>query len=179
MVDEFKFTRAGIIGNVECSPVRQVLILEAATLMDFNLPAGSLRENIIVDHQINDLRSGTVLQIGEAAIRLTFHCEPCAKIKNIVNLRMIEHRRGYLGQFLNSGSIRVGDSVTNTGIHHTPIAYRAKERLRDYLEAATTEVSTSELLNGCGLATGYARALPRILREFPFELARLVKYRKL
>lgn len=42
---------------------------------------GDFRENVVVDlDDLNALPSGTELQIGTAAVRLTLHCEPCSRV---------------------------------------------------------------------------------------------------
>ena len=102
----------GIVGNVPCLPLRQVLLLPSSTLADFSLEPGDLRENVVIDGiNLHDLQSGTILKVGEVKIHLTFHCEPCKVISDKVNLRAIKHQRGVLGRFITIGSVRIGDSV--------------------------------------------------------------------
>lgn len=59
-----------------------------------NSVPGDLRENIMVDcDDLYDLPSGTVVKIGQALLRLTFHCEPCRKILKLIDFDRIEQRR--------------------------------------------------------------------------------------
>lgn len=79
----------GVRGDVSsdyCSP-RQILIIDKANIDHYSIAPGELRENIVVD-----LADGASLQPGAkltwangAAIRLTFYCEPCNRIKHLVD----------------------------------------------------------------------------------------------
>jgi hypothetical protein len=70
----------GIAGSVPCAPFRQALIASRSVTAELGLNPGDLRENIVVDcDDLYDLPSGTVVKIGQALVRLTFHCEPCRK----------------------------------------------------------------------------------------------------
>jgi hypothetical protein len=77
------------------------------------------------------------------------------------------HRRGVLGKFLNDGVIERGDDVSLTGRNEEHIPYESKERIAWFLAKRTQPISTSELLFEVGLPSGYARALPAILRKLP------------
>jgi|SRR5262245_59145094 len=114
----------GIRGNVTCAPFRQVLITSQSITADCRLRAGDLRENIVVScDRLYDLPSGTVVRIGRAMIRLTFHCEPCKNILRLIDFHRIEHKRGYLGSFLDVGAISVGDEFAITDMQMEPIPY--------------------------------------------------------
>ena len=158
----------GIIGNIPCLPLRQVLIIPSLTLDKFSLDLGDLRENIVVDFdQLHDLPSGQVIQVGSATIQLTFHCEPCRVIAPKVNIKSIQHQRGYLAKILKEGVVNVGDSfiiMTEVG---EKIPYDLKERLAWYLTKQDKSVTTDILLRDIGLSQTYARALPSLLRHIP------------
>jgi hypothetical protein len=167
-VSELHFSTKGITRNVLTSPLRHVLILPKSISNEFNLNPGDLKENLVVDYpELHDLPSGTVVQIGQAQIRLTFHCEPCSRIKDKVNLKSIQHKRGYLGQFLNAGVIYIGDPIENLGGLHEPIAYAAKDRVRAYLMTRVKPIPVTELLFECGLSMPYARAVPAMIKDLP------------
>ena len=104
-VGSLDYGPGGIRGNVACAPFRQVLIASQSVTAACGLQPGDLRENIVVDFDaLYELRSGTVVQIGPALVRLTFHCEPCKKILSLVPFDRIVHKRGVLGSFLNAGT---------------------------------------------------------------------------
>lgn len=176
-VHKLRFSRAGIDGNLPCSPLRQILILPLSTLDEFALQPGSLRENVVVDYaRLHELESGTELSIGAARIRLTFHCEPCGRVADKARASALLHKRGYLGLFLNAGEIRLSDTVESLGVQHEPVPYSTKDRIRWALERRSEPVTAAKLLFDCGVPVGYARALPRYLTSFPPALAALVRF---
>ncbi|MBJ7401904.1 MAG: hypothetical protein JHD07_00755 [Bradyrhizobium sp.] len=90
----------------------------------------NLRENVVLDFDaLYDLPPGTVVRIGDALVRLTFHCEPCKRIANLVDLKSILHRRGVFRTFLNSGCIHVGDSSAVTEHKLQAISYAIGEHI--------------------------------------------------
>jgi hypothetical protein len=177
-VDQFNFDTNGIRGNVPCLPLRQVLLLPRSTLERFSLKAGYLKENVVVDdNYLHKITSGSVIRVGEARIRLTFHCEPCKVISDKVNLRQIAHQRGVLGCFLNQGCIRRGDSVSIEGQLFEPIPYELADRVRWYLDKKEKPVDSLQLLHDIGLSKSYARAIPAWLKKLPKVYTDLVVFR--
>lgn len=85
--EEVTLNEQGIIGDKARNKLRQVLILPYKTINEFSTTPGELGENIILSEStsfdIHALPSGTVLNINNVKLRLTFHCEPCSKIKHI------------------------------------------------------------------------------------------------
>jgi len=165
-VSEFGFSPQGIAAGVRCSPLRQVLITSRAVTEECGLSRGDLRQNIEIDvDHLYDLPSGTVIRIGEALIRLTFHCEPCKKILHLVALDRILHKRGYLGCFLNSGTIAVGDAFTVTEQKLESIPYAVKDRIKWFFGKQNAALAAIDLVHGLGLPSSYARAIPRIFAK--------------
>jgi len=103
----------GLAASRKCHPWRQVLLLPTSTLTELDLKPSELRENILISEDIHRLQSGTVIEVGDVEIRLTFHCEPCKKLKALVSPNKLLNKRGYLGQVISGGTIRVGDSMVN------------------------------------------------------------------
>ena len=165
-VKAFGVAPNGIEGQVYCQPLRQVLIVSTQLLTEFNLNAGDLRENIVLDGlDLHKLESGTVIQIGSVRIRLTFHCEPCRKIANIVSLRKITHKRGVLGSFLNNGIIKVGNPVLVSDKRFDAIPYRIADRIKWYLDKQDKPVPVSKLAFDIGLSNSYCRTTPNPRQE--------------
>jgi len=134
VVSRLAFTPNGISGGVRCPPLRQVLITSRAVTRELGLAAGDLRENIVVDLDgLYDLPSGSVVRLGEALIRLTFHCEPDRATRRLVAFETALNKRGFLGCFLNRGMITVGDAVAVTDQWHEPIPYATKDHIRRFL----------------------------------------------
>ncbi|MFN7160334.1 MAG: MOSC domain-containing protein [Candidatus Gracilibacteria bacterium] len=168
-----------IVGNVECSTLRQILILPSETIHDFSLQPGDLKENIIIEgYDIHSLPSGTVLQIGDVKVRLTIHCEPCYVIKDKVNIGSIMHRRGVLGTLLNEGSIQIGDEVQIGGAEFEPIPYDIPERIRWFLSTYQGDIYSTDLMKEIGLSASYCRALPNYMRKLSEEEKAKIKYKK-
>jgi MOSC domain-containing protein YiiM len=166
VVSRLAFTPNGISGGVRCSPLRQVLITSRAVTRELGLEPGDLRENIVVDVAgLYDLPSGTVIRVGDALIRLTFHCEPCRRILHLVTFDDAVHKRGFLGSFLNRGTIAVGDAVAVTDDRHEPIPYAVKDRLRWFLGRQEPVLAARDLAHALGLPAAYARALPRMAEK--------------
>ena len=149
------FTPNGISGGVRCPPLRQVLITSRAVNRELGLAAGDLRENIVVDLDgLYGLPSGSVIRVGEALIRLTFHCEPDRKTQHLVASEMALNKRGFLGCFLNRGMIAVGDAVAVTDQWHEPMPYATKDHIRRFLgrQGAGLEIGHYHHIAGVYLA---------------------------
>jgi len=157
----------GIDKSLQQHSLKQVLLLPRSSLIEFELQAGQLKENIVISDrfELHNLESGSVLQIGPAKIRLTFHCEPCSKIKHLVNPKKILHKRGYHGQIIQAGRINIGDSISLLNERYEPIPYDFADRIKWYLGKTSGDIWASDLVYAIGLSSSYCRALPNILRN--------------
>jgi MOSC domain-containing protein YiiM len=163
----------GIRDSAACAPFRQALIAAQSVTADCGLDPGDLRENIVVDFdQLYDLPSGTVVRIGEAMIRLTFHCEPCKKILKLVEFDRIVHRRGVFGCFLNSGTISLGDEFIVTDLRYEPIPYAVNERIRWFLKHQDVPAAVTDLIHKIGLPSTCTKLLSRFLQKRSLEAHR-------
>jgi MOSC domain-containing protein YiiM len=163
-VEQISFTVSGLVGNVPCLLKRQVLLLPKRVIDEKRIAPSELRENLLLDYdELHDLPSGTVLRVGEAKICLTFLCEVCGKVKG----RISQNQRGYLGQLLNEGTLRLGDDVENLGVQFPAIPTGVKERVIAVLSRQPEKILSTDLLDECGLSRSYARALPRLLSGAP------------
>lgn len=156
----------GIQSNVTCAPFRQVLIASQSITAECGLGPGDLRENIAVAFDsLYELPSGTVVQIGRALIRLTFHCEPCKKILRLVKFDRILHKRGVFGTFLNRGSITIGDRFSVTKQKFEEIPYAVGDRVRWFLKKGDPSAAAIDLIHTIGLPASYARVMPQLLNK--------------
>ena len=159
----------GIADAVACAPFRQALIASRSVMAECGLQPGDLRENIVVDFdRLYRLPSGIVVQIGQALLRVTFHCEPCKKILHLVEYDRILHRRGVFGSFLNCGRISIGDEFVITEQRLEPIPYAVNERIRWFLKKKQGPAAAIDLAHTIGLPSSYARAMPRLLDKLMF-----------
>lgn len=166
-VGAIAYDERGIQNNVACAPFRQVLIASQSVTAECGLRPGDLRENVVVAFDsLYELPSGTVVQIGRALIRLTFHCEPCKKILKLVEFDRILHKRGVFGTFLNQGMISVGDRFSVTEQKFEEIPYAVSDRIRWFLKKGNGAAAALDLVHTIGLPASYAGAMPRLLKKF-------------
>jgi MOSC domain-containing protein YiiM len=165
-VAKLDFDEGGIVGGVSCSPLRQVLLTSQSITAECGLKPGDLRENIVLEFDgLYEIPSGTIVMIGSARIRLTFHCEPCKRILKLIELDRIVHKRGVLGCFLNSGTVSVGDAFSITDEKCEAIPYDVKDRIRWLLGKEEVSLAGADLIHTLGLPSSYSRVLGRILQK--------------
>lgn len=156
----------GIAGSVPVAPFRQALIASLAVTAELGLKPGDLRENIAVDcDDLYDLPSGTVVTIGKARLRLTFHCEPCRKILKLIEFDRILHRRGVFGMFLNDAPIALGDEFAVTDQRFEEIPYAINERIRWFLKKHGARTAALDLVHALGLPASSGRTMPRLVAK--------------
>ena len=93
---------------------RQVLIIDAETLAAFGLAPGVVRENITIEGiQLQGIRRGARLHIGEVVLLTSGDCTPCDYIDSLrPGLRKaMTGRRGVLAQVERGGTLAVGSPV--------------------------------------------------------------------
>jgi len=165
------FAGAGLAGDRHADPhsPRQVLLASAAAYAELSLPAHALRENLLVDLDTGQLRSGTVLQLGdEVRLRLMFQCEACGYLDAAqpgLSAR-IGLRRGMLARVLSGGVLRAGDVIREVGVLPAwPEDWR--ERVAQVLRAVPEGrvVSYAQLARLAGVQPVYCRAFPRLIRS--------------
>ncbi|MGH8910248.1 MAG: MOSC domain-containing protein [Egibacteraceae bacterium] len=170
----------GIEGDCNAHPLspRQALLTRREDLEDFSIGAGDLRENIVIQGlPSNRFAPGSILGIGEqAAIRLTFHCEPCKRIAHVVDVRSVVGRRGILGVVLRGGHVGMQDAVLLCPERRPPLPESPYERFLLFVSAVPEGlvVTYKQVVIGMGVAESYIRAIPRYLRrtckdEFPIH----------
>src|SRR5260370_20487491 len=102
---------AGFEGCAHARPAsrRQVLLVDRETLEAMNLQPGKIRENITTDGlNVNGLRIGQLLRVGEAQLEVSEVCHPCDLMEAIrPGLRKeLWGRRVMLCRSLESRAIR-------------------------------------------------------------------------
>jgi hypothetical protein len=156
----------GIAGSVPCAPFRQALIASRSVTAELGLNPGDLRENIVIDcDDLYGLPSGTVVKIGQALLRLTFHCEPCKRILKLIEFDRIVHRRGVFGMFLNDARIALGDEFAVTQQRFEEIPYPINERIRWFLKKQGGRGAALDLVHKLGLPASSGRIMPRLLTK--------------
>ena len=94
---------------------RQVLLLDAATAAAVDLGPGDLQENITIRGlDVNALAPGQRIRVGGALLEATGPCTVCGELERIRGGLKEELRqgRGMLARVLETGTARLGDTVT-------------------------------------------------------------------
>lgn len=153
---------------------RQVLVVDQETLHQFDLQPGDLQENILISAGLEPLESGQVLQIGEAWVRLTFLCEPCAYLETLQPglLTCIRDRRGWLGMVVKSGTIAVADAVTPIPYRFPFLARDAKSRFYELVARIPSGrvITTRDLVVALGVTNAHYRVFPTFIKKAPDSL---------
>ena len=133
--------RHGFIGDCHAQPLgpRQLLIIRDESLNGLGVEPWQVRANVATRGlPESELRSGTILQVGdEVLIRITHECEVCKILRRYVPAESFKHllgRRGSLGVFIRGGSISLGDTVTATEDRYPEVPERIYNRLAWVLE---------------------------------------------
>jgi len=100
-------------------PDRQVSLFAAKTLRDiqnegFEVSAGSLSANLFIENlDLNSLKPGAQLRIGETVIEIVEARKPCRSITKIDNRlpKRLYGQCGQIGRVVKSGVVRVGEEV--------------------------------------------------------------------
>ncbi len=100
--------------NARADSLRQVLLMDEETLIEFGLPPGRIRENITTRGiDLKPLERGTRLRVGNALLEITIPCAPCEFLDEIqpgLREKMIG-QRGMLARVIEGGEIKIGDAV--------------------------------------------------------------------
>lgn len=168
-VSSLDLNENGVVGARETHHYRQLLLLPESTLREFNLKPGEMKEDIVVElpFNLNELESGTILRVGSAEVRLTFHCEPCSKIKDLVNLKQIMFKRGFLCSVDSSGIVDLNSSIEILNRKAEFIPYKIADRIKWYLDKCQEPIAVTDLVAKIGLSNSYCRAIPNMVKKRP------------
>lgn len=101
-------------GHARPGKNRQVLLIDAETLAEFDLAPGQVKENITTRGiAIQSLPPGALVRSGAALLEITGPCEPCGFMDEIrPGLKdATMGKRGVLARVREGGVLRVGDVV--------------------------------------------------------------------
>lgn len=162
----------GIIGDVNANGIspRQILVTRLEEIDEFKIDAGAIRENITTKGiPLPLFQPGNVLSIGEAKIRLTFHCEPCKRIAHLVKPSQIMGKRGLLGVILNGGEINMEQPVNVSEKQYPPMSEKPYDRFLDFVQEIPKGkvITYREVTIGMGVADSYMRAVPTYIKKTP------------
>jgi MOSC domain-containing protein YiiM len=93
---------------------RQILLVDHETLDALELRPGMIRENITTRGlNVNGLKEGESLRVGEAVLEVSMVCTPCGQMDDLRPglRREIRGRRGMLCRVVQGGRIRQGDAL--------------------------------------------------------------------
>ena len=164
----------GIKGNVSShySSPRQVLVINKADIDQYSIAPGELRENIVLElADTANLKPGDKLTVANgAAIRLTFYCEPCNRIKHLVNPpKNLVQKRGILGVIVQSGVIAVNDQVKIEPNYFPILSEVPYKRFLTLLQKIPRGkvITYKQIINSIGVDRSYYRVLPTYLKKTP------------
>lgn len=173
----------GIESDINASSIspRQVLITRKEDLDFYKISYGGLRENIIIEGLSADIfLAGSLLIIGDVQIRLTFNCEPCMRIADVVpSLVEILGKRGILGVILTNGQIRVGENVVCEKGVFEPLSEIPYERFLTFVKQIPhgKVITYKTITVGMGVAESYIRAIPKYIEKASLEATKLPLHR--
>ncbi|MEA5602321.1 MGMT family protein [Nostoc sp. UHCC 0252] len=156
--------------NADSISPRQVLIVRYEDILDLSIQPGELRENIVVAGiEFDNFIPGSLLRFeGGAAIRLTFHCEPCKRIAHLVqSLKSIQGKRGILGVIIKSGKIQVGSNFQVQADKFLALSENPYERFLNFIIKIPSGkvVTYKQIVKGIGVDNSYLRAIPTYLKK--------------
>lgn len=162
----------GIEGDINADPIspRQVLIVRYEDILDLSIKPGELRENIVVAGiEFENFIPGSLLTFESgAAIRLTFYCEPCKQIANLVkSLKSIQGKRGILGVVIKSGQIQVNSNFQVQANKFLALSENPYKRFLNFIIKIPNGkvVTYKQIIKGIGVDNSYLRAMPTYLKK--------------
>jgi alkylated DNA nucleotide flippase Atl1 len=162
----------GIEEDINADPIspRQVLIVRYEDILDRAIQPGELRENIVVTGiEFDNFTPGSLLNFESgAAIRLTFHCEPCKRIAHLVeSLKSIKGKRGILGVVTKSGQIQVSSKLQIQAHKFPALPENPYGRFLNFITKIPSSkvVTYKQIIKGMGVDNSYLRAIPTYIKK--------------
>lgn len=159
----------GDINSDRLSP-RQVLIVNAEDLSRLSISPGALRENVILKNASREkFKPGTLVIFSSGAeIRLTFYCEPCKRVANLVDsINNLTEKRGILGVVVKSGAINLDDTVVLKTDFFPVLSDVPYERFLEVLSKVPKGkiITYQHLIKAIGVDKSYYRVIPAYIKK--------------
>lgn len=119
---------------------RQVLVASGEVLDELGLAEDALRADIVAQGvDLDDRwRSGQVLEVGSARLRLTYRCEVCSRlaatdaVRSVLGrsaLKALHGRRGFLAVVVDDGEVNEADALAIIGSGYPAVPDASSERI--------------------------------------------------
>lgn len=162
----------GIKGDINANPIspRQVLAIRYEDIVEFSIVPGELRENIVITGvEPEKFVPGALINFDSgAAIRLTFHCEPCKRIAHLVkSLKIIQAKRGILGVIIRSGVIHTGNNFQIEPNRFPGLSENVYERFLSLIAKVPRGkvVTYKQIIQAIGVDNSYMRVIPTYIKK--------------
>jgi len=176
------FADIGISGDANKSILspRQVLLVSEDVLVEYSLPAGSLRENITVaGFDVNSLESGNEISIGEVKLKISFENERCNVIR-----KEIKSNRGVFATVVCGGEINIGDALDITSNNTTTLNGKRLDLFLRFIEQIPEGkvVTYGQIIDAIGGIRAHLRIIPifikkAIMQDKQYPIHRIVNIR--
>ncbi|USX28146.1 MGMT family protein [Oxalobacteraceae bacterium OTU3CINTB1] len=149
---------------------RHILVTIASELEALSLPAGALRENLVIStDRPGDFQPGSALTSASGVeIRLTMHCEPCKQLLPLVDdLAGMIGRRGILGVVVAGGQLQRGDTLELLPGRYPALPESVYQKFLDFVQTIPRGrvVRYSDVALAIGADPGFVRAIPGYIKR--------------
>lgn len=162
----------GIDGDLNAhrlSP-RQMLVTVASELEALALPAGVLRENLVIstDAPENVKPGAALVGAGGLEIRLTMYCEPCKQLLPLVpDLAGMIGRRGVLGVIVGGGRLQRYQALELIPGRHPALPESPYQKFLDFIPTIPRGkvVRYADVAMAIGTDHSFVRAIPGYIKR--------------
>ncbi|MBP1208170.1 alkylated DNA nucleotide flippase Atl1 [Duganella sp. 1411] len=149
---------------------RQMLVTVASELEALALPAGALRENLVISTAAPEhVKPGAALVgAGGLEIRLTMYCEPCKQLLPLVaDLAGMIGRRGVLGVVVRGGRLRRGEVLDLIPGRHPALPESPYQKFLDFIPTIPRGkvVRYADVAMAIGADHSFVRAIPGYIKR--------------
>lgn len=149
---------------------RQILVTLTSELQALSLPAGALRENLVISTDApHNFQPGSALTSASGVeIRLTMYCEPCKQLLPLVgDLAGMIGRRGILGVVAAGGELRQGDALELIPGRYPALPESVYQKFLDFVPTIPRGrvVRYSDVALAIGADNSFVRAIPGYIKR--------------